>query len=124
MKTRIVISIASYLVATWRSVLISNAMFALAAGANAQSPPPCLPPPPNMVSWWPGDGNADDIIGSDNGTLQGGTTFAGGEVQQAFSFNGVDAYIDIPHNDNLDPTGPFSVDDWVKANPTQFYPKF
>src|SRR5208337_4388442 len=22
---------------------------------------PCLPPPANLASWWPGDGNADDI---------------------------------------------------------------
>ena len=74
-----------------------------------------------MVCWWPGDGNANDIQGSNNGTVQGGATFAGGEVQQTFSFNGVDAYIDIPHNDNLNPTGPFSVDAWVKADPSQTY---
>jgi hypothetical protein len=76
-----------------------------------------------MVSWWPGDDDANDIVGSNNGTLQGGATFAPGEVREAFSFNGADAYVDIPHNDNLNPTGPFSVDAWVNANPNQSFPQ-
>src|SRR5262245_10935955 len=38
----------------------------------AGAPPPCAPPPAGMVGWWPGDGNADDIQGSNNGTLEGG----------------------------------------------------
>jgi len=85
--------------------------------------PICVPPPPNMVSWWPGDGNTDDIQGTNNGTLEGGATFAPGEVNQAFSLNGVDSYITIAHNDDLNPSGPFSVDAWVKAAPSQFYPQ-
>src|SRR5207248_1831917 len=38
----------------------------------------CTPPPPNMVSWLPGDGNANDIQGNNNGTRQNGATFAPG----------------------------------------------
>src|SRR5437868_8309554 len=49
----------------------------------------CTPPPPNMVSWWPADGNANDIQGGNNGTLEGAATFAIGKAGQAFSFNGV-----------------------------------
>jgi hypothetical protein len=30
------------------------------------------------VRWWPGDGNAQDMMGPHEGTLQGGTTFAPG----------------------------------------------
>src|SRR5262249_36196748 len=51
---------------------------------NAGKCKPCVTPPPNMVSWWPGDGNANDIQDGNNGTLQGGATFAPGEVRQAF----------------------------------------
>ena len=29
---------------------------------------PCTTPPPNMVAWYPGDGNANDIQGDKNGT--------------------------------------------------------
>lgn len=42
-----------------------------------------------MVSWWPGDGNANDIIGGNHGTLQNGANFASGMVGQAFSFSGI-----------------------------------
>ena len=54
----------------------------------------CTTPPPNMVGWYPGDGNADDIsVTGNNGTLQGGATFAAGMVKPAFSLNGTDAYV-------------------------------
>jgi len=83
------------------------------------TPGPCVEPPPNMVGWWPGDGNADDIQGSNNGSLQNGATFVAGKVSQAFSLDGVDDFVAIPHDDSLNPTGPFSVDLWVNANPQQ-----
>ena len=35
----------------------------------AQSPS-CIVPPSGLVSWWPGDGNANDIHGTNNGILQ------------------------------------------------------
>ena len=50
----------------------------------------CVPPPSGIVAWLPGDGNANDIIGGNNGTLEAGVTFAPGEVGQAFKFNGLD----------------------------------
>ncbi|MGD0260559.1 MAG: hypothetical protein ABSD29_12135, partial [Verrucomicrobiota bacterium] len=34
----------------------------------------CFPAPSGLVSWWPGDGNANDIASTNNGTLQGGAT--------------------------------------------------
>jgi len=49
---------------------------------------PCTPPPPNMVAWWPAEGNARDIQGGSNGSLQGNITFVGGEVGQAFRLGG------------------------------------
>src|SRR5438270_12952784 len=77
----------------------------------------CTPPPPNMVSWWPGDGNANDIQGGNNGTLQGGATFASGKVGQAFSFDGVNDYgrVDLKsvvYGDFM-AIGSRSVSDWV-----------
>ena len=47
----------------------------------------CVTPPPGLLAWWPGDGNANDIIGGNQGTLQNGATFAPGLVGQAFSLN-------------------------------------
>src|SRR5258708_6766750 len=64
----------------------------------------CVSVPSGLVGWWPGEGNTDDIQAGDNGTLQGGATFAPGEVGQAFSLNGTNAYVQAPDSSALDPT--------------------
>jgi hypothetical protein len=69
-----------------------------------------------MVSWWPGDGNAEDIEGDNDGTLKNGATFAAGMVGQAFSFDGVDDFVEVPENGSLDFNGSFSIDLWVKPD--------
>src|SRR4051794_26774148 len=56
-------------------------------GAGQRAAADCVAPPANMVSWWPGDGNTNDIQGTNTGTLQGNATFASGKVSQAFSLN-------------------------------------
>ena len=53
----------------------------------------CIVSPPGQVSWWAGEGNANDIRGDNNGTLVNGATFAAGEVEQAFSFDGTWAVV-------------------------------
>ncbi len=67
----------------------------------------------NPVSWWPGEGNANDSIGTNPGTITGGVTFAPGIIGQAFSFNGVDAAIQIPSSASLNPTDSFSIEGWI-----------
>jgi len=32
----------------------------------------CFPVPAGVVGWWPGDGDASDIVSTNDGTLQGG----------------------------------------------------
>lgn len=76
----------------------------------------CTPPPANMVNWWTGDGNANDIQGGANGTLVGGTTFAAGKVGQAFSFDGVDDRVDAPAGVGDFGSNAFTVDFWMKSN--------
>jgi hypothetical protein len=73
--------------------------------------------PAGITSWWPGEGNANDILGSNNGTLQGGATFAPGEVGQAFSFNGTSAYVSIPYSSSL-ALNTFTVQAWVNPATT------
>jgi hypothetical protein len=77
-------------------------------------PATCVPPPTGLVSWWPGDGNANDISGGNNGILSNGTTFATGEVGQAFSFDGVDDQVVVPHNANQNTGSQITIDAWVK----------
>jgi Concanavalin A-like lectin/glucanases superfamily len=76
----------------------------------------CVTPPSGMVSWWPGDDNANDIQDGNNGTLEANITFAPGMVGQAFSSMtpGGDALIGNPANLQL---STFTFDAWVKLNP-------
>ncbi len=60
--------------------------------------PPCfdraagaVPPPDGILGWWPGDGDAAALVGAP-ATLGGGAGFTGGEVGQAFQFNGSGQY--------------------------------
>ncbi len=79
----------------------------------------CTPAPSGLVSWWGGDDNALDIVGTNNGTLQGSATYASGKVGQAFSFDGgEDNYVEIPNSSSLNPTGAFSVDGWFYIDPS------
>ncbi len=63
-------------------------VFAVSAISVAQTTGP--------VSRWTGDGNADDLIGGNNGTLVNVATYTGGKLGQAFAFNGVNGYLSAP----------------------------
>lgn len=77
----------------------------------------CLPPPSGLISWWPGDGNANDAVNGNNGTLQGGATFAPGLVGQAFSFDGVDDYVAAPDSPAWDfGSNDFTIELWAKLD--------
>ena len=95
--------------------LLSSGMFALLYSLMGRSSgQTCVQPPPGLVAWWPGDGNANDIVGSHNGTLQNGATFAPGLVGQAFSFDGVDDFIQVLDSDLWAfGTKDFTIDMWV-----------
>jgi len=74
----------------------------------------CLLPPTGLVGWWPGDGNANDIQLGSNGTLMNGATFAPGLVGQAFSFDGVNAFVNVPDTPALHAvTTGVTVDAWI-----------
>ena len=65
------------------------------------SPADCVSPPPGLVAWWPGEGNANDIAGNNNGTPYNGVGFASGEVGEAFMFNGTNSYVEVPDSPAL-----------------------
>jgi hypothetical protein len=77
----------------------------------------CTPPPAGIISWWPGEGDASDAIGTNGGVLQNGVGFAAGEVRQAFSLNGSNQFVTIPNSGSLNPAGSFSIEGWIY--PTQ-----
>lgn len=82
----------------------------LAGAVVAES---CVSQPSELVSWWPGDGNADDIKDGNHATLMNGATFATGKVDQAFSLDGRDDFIEVPDSASLSGLQTFTIDMWV-----------
>lgn len=56
-------------------------------------------PPPGIIAWWTGDGTAADSAGGNHGTLVNGATYGPGKIGQAFSFDGVDDFVQAPDSD-------------------------
>ena len=85
------------------------------AGSAGKRKPSGIAPPAGMVSWWPGDGNASDIVDGNHGTLSGGATAtADGMVGRAFSFDGTDDFVEVADSPNLRITDVVTIDFWAK----------
>ncbi|MFC1788216.1 LamG-like jellyroll fold domain-containing protein, partial [Patescibacteria group bacterium] len=70
-----------------------------------------------LVSEWNLDGNANDSVGTNNGTITGATVTSGCiDGSDCLSFDGVDDYINIPNSSSLNPSTDISVSTWVKMN--------
>src|SRR3954470_20106956 len=75
----------------------------------------CVQPPDGMVAWWAAEGTAAEPIGNNNGTLQNGVGFTNGIVGQGFEFDGLDDYISVPANPNLNVgiSSGFTIECWI-----------
>src|SRR5207244_6728325 len=75
-------------------------------------------PPSGLVSWWQGEGDGQDIIGANHGTLVNGLGFAPGKVGQAFNFTAPNQDVLIPASTSLDvgQGSGFSIEAWVNPN--------
>lgn len=100
------------------SIVIILGLLCLLIGSKAYAE--CVQPPSGLISWWPGDGNTNDIINGNHGTLQYGASFGTGLVGQAFSLDGVDDFVMVPDSPSLNfGTNDFTVNLWVKFNTTE-----
>lgn len=77
---------------------------------------PCTAAPDGLLAWWAGEDNAQDMLGGNAGVLMNGTSFAEGRAGRAFSFDGVDDYVEIPHSSSLNfgANQPMTVSLWAK----------
>ncbi len=84
----------------------------------------CVPPPRNaeMISWWPFDGNNNDIRGGYHGTIKDdGGTYPPGMVKQGWRGNPDSqiptngGYVEVPDHPGLSvsATNSFSLDAWI-----------
>jgi hypothetical protein len=85
---------------------------------DTQAPESCITAPANLISWWAGDNNANDIQGSNHGTLMGNATANGsGKVGQAFNLNGTSAFVQVADKPEWDfANSAFTIDLWVNFN--------
>ncbi len=68
---------------------------------------------PGAVGWWRGEGNADDSIYGNNGTLND-VTFTDGEVGQAFVFDGSTySQVSVPDQPVFILTNSLSIEGWI-----------
>ena len=79
-----------------------------------QPHPGQIPTPAGLVSWWPSDGNANDIIASNHGVLRGGVTLVPGLVGQAFLLDGENDVIEVADNPALNLAGDLTIELWAK----------
>jgi hypothetical protein len=84
------------------------------AGTSGKSKPPGASSPPGLVAWWPGDGDAEDMIGGNNGIMQPGATLAPGRAGQAFDFDGNGGRIQVvTPSASLNLRGALTIDAWI-----------
>ncbi|HEY7631735.1 MAG TPA: LamG domain-containing protein, partial [Thermoleophilaceae bacterium] len=91
------------------ALLLATAVLALAPTAAHAS---------TVIHWWKADGNANDSVGTNNGSLVDDTTFAAGENGQAFSFDGDGDYVSVPDDPSHYFTGSFTMEAWGKTSGT------
>jgi hypothetical protein len=96
--------------------LIGLFLFGTAMFAGPVVAQDCVEPPAGLVSWWPGDGNTDDVFAGNDGTILGGMGFADGMVGEAFNLDGVDDGVEVPNTGGVFDVTRFSVAAWVFPN--------
>lgn len=73
-----------------------------------------------LIAWWPFNGNANTSVGNANGTVSGAapTTGQNGQPNNAYSFNGSNAYISIPGTWGGASTTAVTVSAWYRVAAT------
>lgn len=73
----------------------------------------CAPVPEGLVSWWRGEGDAQDVTGTNPGLIEGTVGFAPGMVGQGFSLSG-NGYVEVADDPSLSFTDELSIEFWFE----------
>jgi len=76
-----------------------------------------------LVGWWPGELTALDVVGTNNGTIQGATSFTQGEVGSAFNFGAVSERVLVADSPSLRLTNLLTVEAWIYPRSWGGYPR-
>ena len=80
-----------------------------------------------LVAYYPLNGNANDVVGTNNGSIQGGAGFTNGVSGESLAFTNADAAVFIPASTSLDvgKGAGLTLSVWIKPTDiTQGYPLF
>lgn len=73
-------------------------------------------PTSSLVGHWNLEGDATDVVNSNDGTVSGATLISDGVQGSAYDFDGTDDYISIPNDATLNfGSGNFSINVWIRS---------
>ena len=106
----------------WRLSLVIPALLAARTLVGLAQEQTCVPPPPGLAGWWPGNGNANDVQFGNNGTIDNTVTFGEGKVGQAFVFGANTTGVKLPvsRGTNIGAGTGMTLEAWI--NPTDAAP--
>ncbi len=77
----------------------------------------CAPPiTDGLVSYWPLDNDTLDYWGGNDGAANGATNTPSGYLDGAYTFDGIDDYIEVLDDATLNPTEELTVTAWINAD--------
>ena len=95
-----------------RIILLANLAFSI----NAFAQLPSYVPSNGLQGWWEFNGNANDgSVNANNGTVNGATltTDRFGNINAAYSFNGINNYIDCGNISSLNNSSALTISAWI-----------
>jgi hypothetical protein len=103
--------------------VVATRMNTVVTAAAVYNGPSCAAQPLGIVTWLPANGDAHDIIGTNNGALTHGASYGPGRVDQAFSFDGTTSSVllsqsvqSTPPLPNVSDVGSMSFEFWIKVD--------
>jgi uncharacterized repeat protein (TIGR01451 family) len=72
-------------------------------------------PTPGPSVWYRAEGNADDSVGVNHGTISGGVSFGPQAVAQGFIFDGLTGYVGVPDAPALQPAS-LTIEGWIQID--------